>query len=139
MKYIADEPKLLWTLLFILAVTYASVLEGLPQYAAYGAILISLLAITTRYHLIVADDTLTMTIKVVGMTIRTKHLKASELSDFQQIVAGTKTIFILTGNGGQKMKLHRFKPITFEEALEEFAERNGLMVNKTVTKPRKES
>ncbi|WP_368503425.1 hypothetical protein AB3N04_14530 [Alkalihalophilus sp. As8PL] len=136
--YIAQEPKLLWTILFFMAMTYAYALDGPSEYLAYVGMAVSLAALTTRYHLTVSEDTLSMKVKVVGVTLRHKKIEAKEISKVHQIIAGTKVIFIMSGNKGEEMKLHRFKPDSFEQEIERFVTHHQLTIKQTVTKPRKE-
>ncbi|ERN52186.1 hypothetical protein [Alkalihalophilus marmarensis] len=136
--FIAEEPKILWTILFFMAMTYAYALEGNTQYFAYAAMAVSFLALTTRYHLTVEEDRLVMIIKVAGMKVRTKQLQAMEITNVHQIIAGSKVIFIVTGKSGQQMKIHRFKPHSFEQEVSEFVDRNELQIKQTITKERKQ-
>ncbi|WP_100405285.1 hypothetical protein [Bacillus solitudinis] len=126
MSYRAQEPKFLWLMMAIVALTYGNILESIYMVASYVLVFICVIAMMVVYQLHLEEDTLTFKILIFGKCLHKRMVKARDIEKIHIISIGKKTMALVQMKQGFRLKLHRFKPATYLEEVRRFANRYSI-------------
>ncbi|MEK4566072.1 hypothetical protein MKX54_15500 [Alkalihalobacillus sp. FSL R5-0424] len=128
MIYKAKEPKFLWIVLLLLSLTYAFYQDTALQIVFLSLAVVFILVLFSSYTLKIEEEWLIFSCYVLGLKLFQRKVQAASIKQILLIKNERQTIVLVQITSSIRLKLHRFKPVTYIEDIQDFAEKNSIPV-----------
>jgi predicted membrane protein len=126
MLYKAKEPKFLWIVLLLLSLTYAFYQDTTLRIVFLILAVLFVMVLFSSYTLKIEEEWLIFSCYVLGIKLFQRKVQAESIKQILLIKNERQTIVLVQITNSIRLKLQRFKPITYIEEIQQFAERNAL-------------
>ncbi|MEN0644566.1 hypothetical protein MKY91_15545 [Alkalicoccobacillus gibsonii] len=126
MLYKAKEPKFLWIVLLLLSLTYAFYQDTTLRIVFLILAVLIVMVLFSSYTLKIEEEWLIFSCYVLGIKLFQRKVQAESIKQILLIKNERQTIVLVQITNSIRLKLQRFKPITYIEEIQQFAERNAL-------------
>ncbi|WYP25667.1 hypothetical protein NSQ54_15265 [Alkalihalobacillus sp. FSL W8-0930] len=128
MLYKAKEPKFLWIVLLLLSLTYAFYQDTALRIVFLILAVVFVLVLFSSYTLKIEEEWLIFSCYVLGLKLFQRKVQAASIKQILLIKNERQTIVLVQITNSIRLKLHRFKPVTYIEDIQDFAEKNSIPV-----------
>lgn len=126
MLYKAKEPKFLWIVLLLLSLTYAFYQDTTLRIVFLILAVLFVMVLFSSYTLKIEEKWLIFSCYVLGIKLFQRKVQAESIKQILLIKNERQTIVLVQITNSIRLKLQRFKPVTYIEEIQQFAERNAL-------------
>ncbi|MEY8751996.1 hypothetical protein ACTHQ4_00940 [Alkalicoccobacillus gibsonii] len=126
MLYKAKEPKFLWIVLLLLSLTYAFYQDTTLRIVFLILAVLFVMVLFSSYTLKIEEEWLIFSCYVLGIKLFQRKVQAESIKQILLIKNERQTIVLVQITNSIRLKLQRFKPVTYIEEIQQFAERNAL-------------
>lgn len=126
MLYKAKEPTFLWIVLLLLSLTYAFYQDTTLRVMFLILAVLFVMVLFSSYTLKIEEEWLIFSCYVLGIKLFQRKVQADSIKQILLIKNERQTIVLVQITNSIRLKLQRFKPVTYIEEIQQFAERNAL-------------
>ncbi|MFK3938385.1 hypothetical protein ACI2JA_12875 [Alkalihalobacillus sp. NPDC078783] len=128
MLYKAKEPMFLWIVLLLLSLTYAFYQDTALRIVFLILAVLFVMVLCSSYTLKIEEEWLIFSCYVLGVKLFQRKVQAGFIKQILLIKNERQTIVLVQITNSIRLKLHRFKPVSYIEEIQQFAERNNLQI-----------
>ncbi|WP_026671809.1 hypothetical protein [Alkalihalobacterium bogoriense] len=122
----AKESQTFWLILMMFAIVNLLFLEHRIAVFPYVFLVVVVIALFLSYELVVEEKKLTLFMKVFGKTVITRELEPTNIKEMYFISFGNSSTVLIKLKKGLRWRITKFKPDSFMDELESFANRHSI-------------
>ncbi|MBM0066267.1 hypothetical protein [Alkalicoccobacillus gibsonii] len=126
MLYKAKEPKFLWIVLLLLSLLYAMYQDDRLRILFFILAAVFVLALFISYTLQIEEDWLVLSCYLFGVKLFQRKVHVESIKQILLIQNERQTIVLVQTSNSIRLKLQRFKPVTYINEIQQYAERHAL-------------
>lgn len=129
--YKAKEPKFLWLLLLLISLAYTFYFDNIYRLVTIALSAVFAVLMFSYYELAIDEKRISFSWYVAGIKVIHREISAASVKKIMFIESSRQTIALVELHKGLRLKLHRFKPVTYIEELRQFAQTHQIDTEET--------